>query len=385
MQGRESEMRSGRVLLVMVAVLAMAGAAGAQIYAVNADGISNDILRVDLGDGTVTGVCSNGIRSAANALVDNLHYSENISSPSQMVVVDLSDCSRTVFTRNYAPTGGPNNKLAAKADGTVYEIDRAGVLWQLTFNAIDHTVDRASVKVFGQPFGGGGDFAWGPDGLLYIASNETNVGNFIWDESTDTLTHFDSPDGEYNYQGICWYQGKLYGATAANNGSSGPGRIFELDPSDMSIRSGELAYYEGRLNDLASWPLQKIVDIDVKPQSYPNCFNVNGNGVIPVAILGSADFDVNSVDTSTVLFNGSAVQVRGKKQMTMCHVEDVSGDFTYPQGAPDGYPDLVCQFVDDPAQWVTGQSEATLTGVLFDGTIFEGTDSVCITQEVPEE
>ena len=34
------------------------------------------------------------------------------------------------------------------------------------------------------------------------------------------------------------------------------------------------------------------VAIDIKPGSDPNCFNNNGNGVIPVAILGSASFDV---------------------------------------------------------------------------------------------
>lgn len=31
------------------------------------------------------------------------------------------------------------------------------------------------------------------------------------------------------------------------------------------------------------------VTIDIKPRSYPNCFNVNGKEVIPVAILGSDD------------------------------------------------------------------------------------------------
>ena len=45
------------------------------------------------------------------------------------------------------------------------------------------------------------------------------------------------------------------------------------------------------------------VDIDIKPGSDPNCFNVNGNGVIPVAILGSANFDVTRVDDSPPVHN----------------------------------------------------------------------------------
>jgi hypothetical protein len=130
------------------------------------------------------------------------------------------------------------------------------------------------------------------------------------------------------------------------------------------------------------WDDTLTVEIDVKPQSFPNCFNVDGHGVIPVAILGSETFDVTSVDTASLTFNGAAVQVRGKKDRTMCHYEDVSGDFTYPEGAPDGFVDLVCQFEDDPSYWVTGATDATLTGTLLDGTPIEGTDSVCITQPV---
>jgi hypothetical protein len=125
------------------------------------------------------------------------------------------------------------------------------------------------------------------------------------------------------------------------------------------------------------------VDIDIKPQSYPNCFNVNGHGVIPVAILGSADFDVTQIDCSTLSFAGLAVRVRGKKG-AMCHVSDVSGDFTSPEGAPDGYPDLVCQFEDDPSAWEPGSSDAELTGNLLDGTRFIGSDEICVTQEIPE-
>jgi hypothetical protein len=130
------------------------------------------------------------------------------------------------------------------------------------------------------------------------------------------------------------------------------------------------------------WTDTVTVEIDVKPQSYPNCFNINGHGVIPVAILGSETFDVSLVDISSLLFNGSAVQVRGKKDRTMCNYEDVSGDFTYPDGAPDGYLDLVCQFEDDPSYWTTGMTDAVLIGSLLDSTPIQGGDEVCITQPV---
>jgi dipeptidyl aminopeptidase/acylaminoacyl peptidase len=36
--------------------------------------------------------------------------------------------------------------------------------------------------------------------------------------------------------------------------------------------------------------------IDIKPASDINCLNINGNGVIPIAILGSGDFNVSAID-----------------------------------------------------------------------------------------
>lgn len=117
------------------------------------------------------------------------------------------------------------------------------------------------------------------------------------------------------------------------------------------------------------------VGIDIKPGSYPNSFNLNGNGVIPVAVLGSADFDVTQVDVSSLSFAGLAVRVKGNGT-PQCSYDDVSGDFTYPEGAPDGYTDLVCQFIDDPATWIPGDGFATLTGYLLDGTPISGTDSI---------
>lgn len=113
----------------------------------------------------------------------------------------------------------------------------------------------------------------------------------------------------------------------------------------------------------------KEVLVDVKPGSDPNCFNINGHGVIPVAILGSATFDVLNIDTSTLYFAGLEVRVRGNKG-PLCHGESSNGD---------GFLDLVCQFEDDPSIWVPDSSaNATLTGSLLDGTKFKGTDSICV-------
>ena len=114
-----------------------------------------------------------------------------------------------------------------------------------------------------------------------------------------------------------------------------------------------------------------VADIDIKPGSDPNCFNINGHGVIPVAVLGSATLNVLDIDSSALFFAGLEVRVRGKKG-PLCHGEDSNGD---------QFLDLVCQFEDDASMWTPdSSSEATLAGALFDGTEFEGTDSICVTQ-----
>lgn len=122
------------------------------------------------------------------------------------------------------------------------------------------------------------------------------------------------------------------------------------------------------------------VDIDVKPGSYPNCFNINGHGVIPVAVLGSEAFDVAKINISTLQFNGLNVRVKGN-DCPQCSVEDVSGDFTSPGGVPDGYPDLICQFVDNPTLWIPESGSARLRGELLDGTTIHGEDEICLRPE----
>lgn len=116
---------------------------------------------------------------------------------------------------------------------------------------------------------------------------------------------------------------------------------------------------------------KKNVTIDIKPGGEPNCFNLNGHGVIPVAILGTENFDpCTEVDPDSLGLLGMSVRVRGK-QGPLSHCEDVNAD---------GYFDLVVQFEDDASEWSEGQTSAELTGTLFDGTPIVGTDSICVTQ-----
>lgn len=105
------------------------------------------------------------------------------------------------------------------------------------------------------------------------------------------------------------------------------------------------------------------VRIDIKPDGVPNSINPRSNGVIPVAILTTADFDAAQVDPLTVRFGpGGASEAHGKG-----HLEDVDGD---------GDLDLVLHFSTPAAAIPCGSTEALLTGETYSGRPIEGRDSV---------
>ncbi len=134
--------------------------------------------------------------------------------------------------------------------------------------------------------------------------------------------------------------------------------------------------------------------LDIKPGSCPNPFNVklfdyvdgdkdNKGGVLPVAILGSSDFDVYDVDLGSLMLEGVIPLETG------IGYEDVSSpDSSYDECGceefgPDGYIDLVMKFNSleiaeaiMPAGVAGEERVLTLTGSLLDGTMFEATDCI---------
>jgi len=110
------------------------------------------------------------------------------------------------------------------------------------------------------------------------------------------------------------------------------------------------------------------VDIDIKPGSDPNSINTRSMGVVPVAILGSDTFDVTDVDVTTLMFGGaSPVHDLSDSDTYDEHIQDVNDD---------GFDDLVSHYKQKETGVACGDTEATLTGELLDGTPIEGTDSV---------
>jgi hypothetical protein len=108
-------------------------------------------------------------------------------------------------------------------------------------------------------------------------------------------------------------------------------------------------------------PVLIPVIIDIKPGSYPNSINLKSNGVVPVAILTTADFDASAFDPGTAKF-ADASPIRWK-------MEDVDGD---------GDMDMLLHFNTQDLNLNGDSKEATLTGKTTDGKDIEAKDSVNI-------
>lgn len=68
------------------------------------------------------------------------------------------------------------------------------------------------------------------------------------------------------------------------------------------------------------------IEIDIKPGDDTNRVNLGSNGVIPVAIFSTEDFDATELDPGSIFLAGSGVRVRGKGNKYLASQEDIDGD-----------------------------------------------------------
>lgn len=110
-----------------------------------------------------------------------------------------------------------------------------------------------------------------------------------------------------------------------------------------------------------------VVEIDIKPGSCPNPFNSKSRGSVPVAIVGTADFDVETVDPATIClvtpwgevvcalenweivdstepFDGDPADCFDCFDAEENFNYDANDDGVFDTYIGDGYPDLVVKF-----------------------------------------
>lgn len=172
----------------------------------------------------------------------------------------------------------------------------------------------------------------------------------LWSGTADSVVDLHSYLPPGYYQSIAWgisATGNIVGEAWITTGNSGDTEIHAV-----------------------MWVPLIYVEIDIKPGSYPNSINLGNEGVIPVAILSSWEFDATTVDPATVELEGAGVELRGKSDKAMAHREDVNKD---------GRIDLVVQITTqnlDPGAFQDGY--ATLTGKTYAGLFIEGADEIII-------
>lgn len=134
-----------------------------------------------------------------------------------------------------------------------------------------------------------------------------------------------------------------------------------------AVGAGSLAYFSdtetssGNTFTAGIWLIE--VEIDIKPGSFPNSINPDNEGVIPVAILTTADFNAVDVNPDTVRFGPS------RAEASHWALEDVDKD---------GDIDMILHFNTQDTGIAAGVTQAELVGKTVDGTDIHGIDSVNI-------
>jgi hypothetical protein len=132
-------------------------------------------------------------------------------------------------------------------------------------------------------------------------------------------------------------------AAVKSMGSVVPGEVFAT--MQGGFKTGD-AVFSGQASVYMLYP------IDIKPGSYPNSINPGARGTVPVAILGTPDFDAATVDAATVKLEGAPVKMK-KKNEPMASLEDVNND---------GYLDMVVHIDTEKLELETEATVATLEG-----------------------
>jgi hypothetical protein len=132
------------------------------------------------------------------------------------------------------------------------------------------------------------------------------------------------------------------------------------------------------------------VPVDIKPTSCPNPLNTKSKGVLPVAILGTEDFDVTQIDPASVRLAEEVAPLRWSWEDVATPYEPFTGKETCDNcttKGPDGYMDLTLKFKSQEVVAALGAVSdgecvvVELTGNLmeeYDGTPIVGEDVVLI-------
>ncbi len=149
-----------------------------------------------------------------------------------------------------------------------------------------------------------------------------------------------------------------------------------------------MRWYAVEKTDIWVSYLGQEVAVDIKPGSCPNPLNLAGRGVLPVAILGTEDFDVKAVNLVSIRLAGVPPVRSSYEDVAAPLIDGNECDCNNP--GPDGYLDLTLKFdtqsiveqLMDLEPLAGEEFVLTLTAALYDGTRIEGADCIVIVGNV---
>ena len=225
-------------------------------------------------------------------------------------------------------------------------------------------------------------FSTGPGVVMNVKNGFTTGFSFFYTSArVGTVTVFDGPNGtgnvlaavpvekQYNTCGApdptgafsCWTPvGVTFSGTAFSVNFGGVWNQTGFD--DITLGSATPGEEETEF--------EIALTIDIKPGSDRNSINPNSKGVIPVAILGSASFDVTTVDVTTLAFGPDGATPAHDLTDPIVyadHLQDVNGD---------GFTDLVSHYRTQDTGIAKGDTEACLTGETTGGVAISGCDAI---------
>lgn len=332
------------------------------LYAVNiADGTQRWVFRVYEGTFSSPAVM-NGLIFTGNNITNKL-YAINATDGTEVWSFETNDRVKS------PPAVADGVVYFGSHDQNVYAVDvsTGEELWSFETNA--EVVASPAIA----------------DGTVYIGSRDTNL--YALDaENGEELWRFDTGirfvSGSVAVANGVVYVGaeKVYGLDATNGS-----KLWEFADFGGWISESSPAVIDGityiGANDNYLYALEEgtiEVEIDIKPCSDPNAIEPDTEGVIPVGIKHTGEFDpVGRVDVSTLRFGASDLVENGGGAATIHggHVEDVV------PCEGDGKDDLVVHFPTENTGFDGDEDTGRLEGETTDGTPLFGEDSVKLVGE----
>ena len=121
----------------------------------------------------------------------------------------------------------------------------------------------------------------------------------------------------------------------------------------------------------------------IKPGGCPNPLNPRSKGVLPMALLGAENVDIDDIDVSSIEINGVS-PIRTSHEDVGGPTDRVTEDCECAEGDYDGILDLTLKFSTQAIVATLGDVsrgdviELMLTGMMTDGTAFEANECVVI-------